>query len=249
MLKNFGFLLISLIILLSPKLNSQTFGFGCLGFVGGYGGFTYQQYDAQGLNEFIKDWNSNESIHSQMDEFKFATGYRVGLNFFRATFPNNIIVSAKGYYQSLDKTNKATLGGISTNGEYSLDIDMRNWAVGIDVGWEFTSVISWKVFDGAIHFNNVKLTETTSTNTEALVGKYETDGSNIGYSIGTGIIIAIIKDYISIEGLAGYTQISVDDLFNDQGTSFLNPSQQDEKFIESGGFTAVVQLNVGFPIL
>ncbi len=249
MLKNFSFLLISLLIFTIPKLHSQTFGFGCLGFVGGYGGFTYQQYDARGLNEFIKDWNSNESIHSQMDEFKFATGYRLGLNFFRATFPNNIIVSAKGYYQSLDKTNKAALGGINTNGEYSLDIDMRNWAVGIDVGWEFTSVISWKVLDGAIHFNYVKLTETTSTNTETLIGKYESDGSNIGYSIGTGLIVAIIKDYISIEGLAGYTQISIDDLFNDQGTPFLNPSQQDEKFIGSGGFTAVVQLNVGFPIL
>jgi len=249
MLKNFIFLLISLLIFTVPKLHSQTFGFGCLGFVGGYGGFTYQQYNAKGLNEFIKDWNSNESIHSQMDEFSFATGYRVGLNLFRATFENNIILTAKGYYQSLDKTNKATLGGINTNGEYSLDIDMRNWAVGIDVGWQFTNMVSWKVIDGAIHFNKVKLTETTSTDSESLISKYESDGSNIGYSIGTGLIVAIIKDYISIEGLAGYTQISIDDLFNDQGTPFLNPSQQDEKFIESGGFTAVVQLNVGFPIL
>jgi hypothetical protein len=129
---------------------------------------------------------------------------------------------------------------------------MRNWAVGIDVGWEFTSFVSWKVLDGAIHFNNLKLTETASTETETLIGRYESDGGNIGYSIGTGIIVAIIKDYISIEGLAGYTQISIDDLYSDQGTKFLNPTQAssiDEKFIDSGGFTAVVQLNVGFPIL
>ncbi|MBT8382429.1 MAG: hypothetical protein HKP17_06395 [Ignavibacteriaceae bacterium] len=252
MLKYFSFLFVGLFIFSAAKLHSQSFGFGCLGFVGGYGGFTYLQYDAKGLNEFIKQWNNQESVHSEMEEFKFATGYRVGLNFFRATFPNNIIVSAKGYYQSLDKTNKAALGGINTNGEYSLDIDMRNWAVGIDVGWEFTNVVSWKVLDGAIHFNNVKLTETVSTNSESLIGKYESDGSNIGYSVGTGIIVAIIKDYISIEGLAGYTQISIDDLINDQGTKFFNPTQQssiDEKFIKSGGFTAVVQLNVGFPIL
>jgi len=252
MLKNFSFFLISLLILTVSKLHSQTFGFGCLGFVGGYGGFTYQQYDANGLNEFIKRWNSLEFVHAEMDEFSFATGYRVGLNFFRATFENNIILTAKGYYQSLDKTNRATLGGINTTGEYSLDMDMRNWAVGIDVGWEFTNVVSWKIIDGAIHFNNVKLTETTDTETESLISKFESDGSNIGYSIGTGLIIAIIKDYISIEGLAGYTQISIDDLYNDLGTSFLNPSQNsivDEKFIESGGFTAVVQLNVGFPIL
>jgi hypothetical protein len=252
MLKFFSFLLFCLIFFSASKLHSQTFGFGCLGFVGGYGGFTYQQYDANGLNEFIKRWNSQESIHSEMKEFKFATGYRIGLNLFRATFENNIILTAKGYYQSLDKTNKATLGGINTTGEYSLDIDMRNWAVGIDVGWQFTNIVSWKVIDGAIHFNNVKLTETTATNTESLMSKYESDGSNIGYSIGTGLIVAIIKDYISIEGLAGYTHISIDNLYNDQGTSFLNPSQNpsiDENFIESGGFTAVVQLNVGFPIL
>jgi hypothetical protein len=235
-----------------PKLHSQTFGFGCLGFVGGYGGFTYQQYDPKGLNGFIKGWNSLEFLHEQMEEFYFATGYRVGLNFFRATFENNIILTAKGYYQSLDKTNKAKLGDANSNNYYSLDLDMRNWAVGIDVGWEFTNVVSWKIIDGAIHFNNVKLTETTGTESETLIGKYESDGSNIGYSIGTGIIIAIIKDYLSIEGLAGYTQISIDDIYNDLGTSFLNPSQNsivDEKFIESGGFTAVVQLNVGFPIL
>ncbi len=256
MLKIYISFFAALILLISPKLYSQTFGFGCLGFVGGYGGFTYQQYDAEGFNEFIKQWNNQESIHSAMEEFNSATGYRVGLNFFRATFPNNIIVTAKGYYQSLDKTNKAVLGGINTDGEYSLDIDMRNWAVGIDVGWEFTSFVSWKVIDGAIHFNNLQLTETTSTETEAIIGKYESDGSNIGYSIGTGIIFAIIKDYISIEGLAGYTHISIDNLYNDQGTPFLNlvsPTEQstgDEgKFIASGGFTAVVQLNVGFPIL
>jgi hypothetical protein len=216
MFVKFGFLCLCCLIFLAPNIYSQSFGFGCLGFVGGYGGFSYQQYDATGFNGFIQNWNAQESVHSEMEEFKFATGYRVGLNFFRATFPNNIILTAKGYYQSLDKTNKAELGGINTNGEYSLDIDMRNWAVGIDVGWELTKVVSWKIIDGAIHFNNLKLTETTSTETETKIGKYESDGGNIGYSIGTGIIVAIIKDYISIEGLAGYTQISIDNLYNDQ---------------------------------
>jgi hypothetical protein len=94
MFKVFNFLLVILIIFSVSKSHSQTFGFGCLGFVGGYGGFTYQQFDAKGLNEFIKQWNSQESIHSQIDEFSFATGYRIGLNLFRATFENNIILTA-----------------------------------------------------------------------------------------------------------------------------------------------------------
>jgi hypothetical protein len=215
MLKNFCFLLIGLIIFTCPKLSSQTFGFGCLGFVGGYGGFTYQQYDAKGLNEAIRFWNSLEFLHEPMEEFTFATGYRVGLNFFRATFENNIILTAKGYYQSLDKTNKAKLGDNNSDDFYTLDMDMRNWAIGFDVGWELTKA-----------------------------------------SIGTGIIVAIIKDYISIEGLAGYTYLSIDNVYNDMGTPFLNPIEPndqfsgiDGKFIESGGFTAVVQINIGFPIL
>jgi hypothetical protein len=256
MLKNFSFLLIGLIIFTCPKLSSQTFGFGCLGFVGGYGGFTYQQYDAKGLNEAIRFWNSLEFLHEPMEEFTFATGYRVGLNFFRATFENNIILTAKGYYQSLDKTNKAKLGDNNSDDFYTLDMDMRNWAIGFDVGWELTKAVSWKIFEGAIHFNDVRLTETTDTDTEKLIDKFESDGSNIGYSIGTGIIVAIIKDYISIEGLAGYTYLSIDNVYNDMGTPFLNPIEPndqfsgiDGKFIESGGFTAVVQINIGFPIL
>ena len=66
----------------------------------------------------------------------------------------------------------------------------------------------------------------------------------------------IIKDYISVEELASYTYLSIDDLKNDDGTLFLggnpaamNISLEHHKFIDSGGFTAVIQLNVGFPLL
>ena len=190
-----------------------------------------------------------------MEEFSFATGYRIGLNFFRATFKNNIILTAKGYYQSLDKTNNAKFSDANSDNRYTLDLDMINWAVGVDVGWEFTKVISWKIIDVVLQTNNVKLTETRATDAETLIGKYESDGSNISYSIGTGIIVAIFKDYVSIEGLVGYTQISIDDLYHDLGGSFLTGHQlmqtyvSESKFIDSGGFTAVIQLNVGFPLL
>lgn len=246
-----------LLISISSIAEAQTFGFGCLGFVGGYGGYSYQDYKAAGLNEYIIYWNSLEFVHSPLDEFSSASGYRVGLNLFRATFENGIIVTAKGFYQYLSKENKAGVGAGASDNNYSMDLTFNNWSLGFDVGWQFTKVVSWKIIDGSLNFNNVTLTQTTDLPGEpSIINKYKSDSGVIGYSIGTGIIVSIIKDYISIEGLAGYTYLSIDDLKNDDGTGFLagnpeamNISLEHDKFIDSGGFTAVIQLNVGFPLL
>ena len=244
-----------LLISISSLAEAQTFGFGCLGFVGGYGGYSYQDYNAAGLNEYIKYWNSLEFVHSPLDEFSSASGYRVGLNFFRATFENGIILTAKGFYQYLSKENKATAGVGASDDNYSMDLTFNNWSLGFDVGWQFTKVVSWKIIDGSLNFNNVTLTETTDLPGETYVNKYKSDSGVIGYSIGTGIIVAIIKDYVSIEGLAGYTYIVIDNVYNENGSALLSRNSVgfapsfSNKFIESGGFTAVIQLNVGFPLL
>jgi hypothetical protein len=253
------FIVLILFFLLSSTQFSvaQTFGFGCLGFVGGYGGFTYQKINPAGLNQFIENHNSLEYTSKPVDEFSYATGYRLGLNFFRATFKNGIIVTAKGYYQSLAQKKKGGVGITESEDNYSLDLNLKNWSIGFDVGWEFTKAISWKILDGSLNFNNVTLTATTDMPGEStIINKYKSDAGVIGYSIGTGVIVAILKDYISIEGLAGYTYLSIDDLKNDEGIKFLgdnpgamNISLEQSKFIDSGGFTAVIQLNVGFPLL
>ena len=135
-------------------------GFGCLGFVGGYGGYSYQDYNAAGLNEYI-DMDMLEFVDSPLDEFSSASGYRVGLNFFRATFENGIIVTAKGFYQYLSKENKTSVGVGASDDNYSMDLTFNNWSLGFDVGWQFTKVVSWKIVDGSLNFNNVTLTETT----------------------------------------------------------------------------------------
>jgi hypothetical protein len=251
MLKYFRiFLIISSTVAITK---AQTFGFGCLGFVGGYGGFTYQQYDAAGLNDYIRFSNQLENTVDPVDEFSSATGYRVGLNLFRATFENGIILSAKGFYQYLSKKNKGTVGVGVNNDNYSLDLTVKNWSLGFDVGWQFTKVVSWKIIDGSLNFNNVTLTETTDLPGETYVNKYKSDSGVFGYSIGTGIIVAIIKDYVSVEGLAGYTYLLIEDVYDEAGTKFHNPYitqlNSANKFIESGGFSAVIQLNVGFPLL
>lgn len=243
-----------LVVALCNLSMAQSFGFGCLGFVGGYGGFTYQKYNASGLNEYIRFFNQLENTQKPVDEFSFATGYRVGLNLFRATFQSGIILTAKGSYQSLDKTNKGAVGISQENDNYTLDLDLKNWAIGFDVGWEFTKMLSWKILDGSLNINNITLTETTDQPGQSFIYKYKSESSTIGYSVGTGIIIAIIKDYLSIEGTAGYTYLLVENLYNNEGVPFLNPPSitdqpnVESNLIESGGFTAVVQLNVGFPL-
>lgn len=255
MLNKFFILIICIFITYSHSNNAQTFGFGCLGFVGGYGGFSYQKYNPAGLNEHIREFNLTEFVNTPIDEFSTATGYRLGLNFFRATFENGIIVTAKGFYQALDKKNKGGVGIGQSTDNYSLDIDLRNLSLGFDIGWQFTKVVSWKIIDGSLNFNNVKLTETTDLPGQTTVKKYDSEGGVIGYSIGTGIIVAIYQDYVSIEGLAGYTHLEIDDVFDENGIAFLNPISTTEqiksenKFINSGGFSAVIQLNVGLPLL
>lgn len=252
MLNKLIILFVSIVLFSNQFSVAQTFGFGCLGFVGGYGGFTYQKFEPSGLNQFIEYHNSLEYTSKPVNEFSYATGYRLGLNFFRATFENGIIVTAKGYYQTLAHKNKGGVGTVLSENNYSLDLNLKNWSLGFDIGWEFTKVLSWKVLDGSLNFNNVTLTETTdSPGLPTDIKKYKSDSGVFGYSVGTGIIVAILKDYISIEGLAGYTYLQIDDLYNNDESppSLLERYDITEKFIESGGFTAVIQLNVGFPLL
>jgi len=246
-----------LIICTALSTSAQTFGFGCLGFVGGYGGFSYQEFKATGLNGYVNYYNQLENTIDPVDQFNSATGYRVGLNFFRATFENGIIVTAKGFYQYLSEKNKGTVGVGVNNDNYSMDLTFKNWSLGFDVGWEFTKVISWKILDGSLNFNNVTLTQTTDLPGETIVNKYKSDSGVFGYSIGTGMIVAIIKDYVSIEGLVGYTFLKIDELRNDDGIQFMSdivlpaiyPALPADNFIESGGFSAVIQVNIGFPLL
>lgn len=255
--KLFCIVVIGFLILLNSSVRSQTFGFGCLGFFGGYGGVVYQSYKAEGLNQFVRDFNEMNSatLNDPLQEYYGAVGYRVGINFFRAHWGSGFILTAKGYYQSLSRTRETseTLPGGNTN--YSYELDLKNWAVGIDFGYAITTFLSWKIIDGAVHFNNVSLTSTLNSADGTKVSKYKSDPGVFGYSVGTGIIISIIKDYISLEGLAAYTYLQIEDLKTDDGQFFLNPppeaaivSSDYGNFIESGGFTAVVQLNIGFPL-
>ena len=89
------------------NLKAQSFGFGCLGLVGGYAGYTYQIYKPTGLNTYIQTFNllRKDSLKGSMPNFGKSSGYRVGINFYRADL-RGFILTAKGFYQNLGEENE-----------------------------------------------------------------------------------------------------------------------------------------------
>ena len=112
--------------------------------------------------------------------------------------------------------------------------------------------MSWKVVDAAVLFNTATFTNTmNSPGPTTSILKYNSDKTYIGYSVGTGFILAIIDNYISIEGMAGYTALTLNKMRLSDGTQLTkneNSSEPMTNFITAGGFNAVVQLNIGFPL-
>jgi hypothetical protein len=254
MFKSWVYTCLSVIVIFySVDLRAQSFGFGCLGLVGGYAGYSYQIYKPTGLNTYIQTFNliRKDSLKGAMQNFGKSSGYRVGINFFRADL-KGFILTAKGFYQELGEENDASV--VSPYGTYntSFDFNLRSWGFGFDLGTSLTYSLSWKVIDASLLFNSAQFTNTTNypgalTN----VNTYKTDKQVLGYTVGTGFILAIIGHYVSLEGFAGYTYLKIDMVKQDNG-SYLTvnelPSAEMKNFIEAGGFNAVIQLNVGFPL-
>ncbi len=251
-IRRFTVSLVLLWVIFNCNLPAQTFGFGCLGFVGGYGGYSYQKFQPGLLNDYIDDFNLiyKDSLSSPMDKFGKADGYRLGLNFFRAKF-KGFIITAKGFYQNLSEQQKATEYLKGGNGNTTLQLEIINWALGIDLGTQITGGLSWKVVDAAVLFNNAKFTSTQNLpNAVTIVEQYRSESTSIGYTIGTGFILEVVDEYLSIEGVAAYTDFSIDKMKTGDGKYFASTqdSPDSKKFIEKGGFNAVIQLNVGLPL-
>ncbi len=241
-----------LILIFSFPILPQSFGFGCLGFVGGFGGYSHQQYKPDGLNAYAANFNSinSEYIENKMSDFGKASGYRVGVNFFRAKF-TGLFITAKGYYQQLSEQHDALVYQTAIGIDYNYDLKLKSWGIGLDIGIPINSFLSWKIVDGSVLLNSAKFTETINSTQGTDVNKYNNEKTEIGYSVGTGFIFEIVKNYISIEGVASYSQITIDKMINEDGSILVyNPNKvlSSEKFISTGGFNAALQLNLGFPL-
>ena len=254
MFKSWVLTLLSVIIILSGvNMKAQSFGFGCLGLVGGYAGYSYQIYRPTGLNTYIQTFNliRKDSLHGSMQNFGKSSGYRVGINFFRADL-KGFILTAKGFYQSLGEENDASVISAAGTTNTSYDFNLKSWGIGFDLGTSLTHSLSWKVIDASLLFNSVQFTNTTNyPGAVTNVNSYKTDKQVLGYTVGTGFILAIIGHYVSLEGFVGYTYLKIDRVKQDDGTYLTvnESSTADMKnFIDAGGFNTVVQLNIGFPL-
>jgi len=245
-------LTIIFIVLFQTYLNSQSFGFGCLGFTGGYAGYSHQKYQPDGLNDYIKIFNLNrkDSLTENLHSFGSANGFRVGLNFFRKKF-SGVFITAKGFYQFLNEKHQAveklSSGIVSTSNE----VKMINWGLGIDLGTPIISFLNWKIIDAALLYNQARFSNTQNfPGALTVVNNYKSD-YHFGYTIGTGIIIEILGEYITLEGLAAYSKITIDEMKMDDGTKLMeneNSTEAMKNFIADGGFNAVIQLNIGLPL-
>lgn len=242
------------IILFSLQSNhfAQSFGFGCLGLVGGYAGYNYQQYQPGMLETYVNQFNANalSSDEKKIDKFGKAEGYRFGLNFFRAKF-SGFFVTAKGYYQKLSESHDGVLITRAGRFDYDYDLDLKSWGIGLDVGIPLFNGLHWKILDGALLINSARLTETVNSFAGTSVQKFNNDRTELGYSVGSGFVVEILKNYISVEGIFAYSYLKIDKMKTDENFQFkdlIESPDENEPFIKSGGFNAVLQLNVGFPL-
>ncbi len=240
-------------IVFFPESRAQSFGFGCLGFVGGYAGFSYQKYNPKGLNQYVAAFNSanKDSLSSPMSKFGEATGYRIGINLFRANL-KGFILTTKGFYQYLSEKNSADINDLNGTSNAVYEVELRNWGVGIDLGTAITDILSWKVIDAALLYNSASFTNTrNSPGPATTINIYNSEKYSLGYSVGTGFILQLIDRYISLEGAAGYAAFKIDKMQTSDGTELAISESSKvpmRNFISSGGFNAVVQLNIGFPL-
>lgn len=230
----------------------QKIGFGCFGMVGAFGGFTYQAYNAEGLNNYIDVFNANrkDSLTTPMGKFSASTGYRVGINFFRASL-KGLVITTKGFYQSVKESQQAKVNSKTKEYSYLYELNVKSWGLGFDIGATLAKPIVWKVIDASVNFNNSEF-KTTNNFPEAvtIVNKYK-DESNLSYTIGTGFILSVLSDYVSLEGTVGYSIFKINNLKSDENKKITvdeKSSLEMDNFIKSGGLNAVLQLNISFPI-
>ncbi|GJQ61782.1 MAG: hypothetical protein SCALA702_08350 [Melioribacteraceae bacterium] len=238
--------LILIIALLSSVYNAQSCGFGCLGFSGGYGGYTIQRYDLKGFNDYLKEDLTALGFEVGDDVFSEARGFRVGINLFKARF-EGVYFGAKFFYQFLEEE-KSYVSNLLTNERRVFNLGFDYYGLGGELGFPIISFLDLKLVEGGVTLHNVNLKD------ELYIGetvfsevKYESTGTQIGYYVGSGLIIHLIKNYISIEGTASYNFVDLEEVRSDNNEVIPQPNGV-VSFGQKGGVTGTVQLNVSFPL-
>ena len=233
------------ILFSNVEIFPQSFGFGCLGLSGFYGGYSQQEYKADGINTFVQKNYSGSLINNT--KFEKGTGFRIGANIFRTKLSGDVFLTLKGFFQFLKEEHEISENISSGVLKNKYQLSMNHWGVGVDFGFPLFSILDWKVVEGGVAFYNSDFDYQTILDDNQLTElKVSPDKTQIGYYIGSGVIFHIIRDYISVEGTAAYSFLKIDGMGNEIGINSLEESSQN-RAVEKGGFIGTIQLNVGFP--
>jgi hypothetical protein len=221
---------------------SQTCGFGCLGLSGFYGGYSVEKYDAEGLNNFLNSFSPKDNLNFNMQK---GEGLIVGMNIVRANY-TDFFFTFKGYYQFYSETQEKPMNSDPLKNIINAKFEMNNWGFGLNFGIPLFSIFDWKVIEGNLSFYSPELTVQEKYD-NYLVNEeiFSSDRVRMGFSLGSGLIIHVIRDYVSLEATGLYSFAEVDNLISEK-TGIKIPARE-EKLILQGGIIGIVQLNVGIP--
>lgn len=246
-MKYFQTITAALLLIFGTSTFAQTCGFGCLGLSGFYGGYTYQNFEPTGLSNHLTDLAKQFAQTSEKIDFSSGKGFRIGANIFRAQF-DNYFLTAKGYYQFIKEEKSISFVNSSSINQFKSTLELNHWGLGLDFGIPISSVFNWKIIEGGIAFYTTELVNEyqliDNSNEE---DKYDQGDINVGYYIGTGVIVHIIEDFFSIEGTAAYNNVTIDDLIDVNG-NYLLGENSNSAILNKGNFSATIQLNFGVPL-
>lgn len=244
-MKQYKIYVVFIISLGTGSLSAQSFGFGCLGLSGVFGGYSVQQFDADGLQNGIENFYRESSVDHENIDFGKLEGYRFGANIFRAKF-SNFFLTTKGYYQFLKKQDWSYTSGEGSIKSDEFQLSMNHWGLALDLGLPLFTFLDWKILEGGINFYEIEFDYQSLINPEIEKNKYSNDEVFIGYYAGTGLIIHIIPNYLSLEGTAIYNFLDFNN-FSESENDQLGFNNSEETIIK-GKFGAAVQLNIGVPL-
>lgn len=236
-----------IIIIFSQFTYGQSFGFGCLGLSGFTVGYSQQKYDAFGLNKHISDRLADNPTGTTQELFKEGKGFRVGANIVRAKFEHTFL-TVKGFYQFLKEEQNLKMIIDDQISDNRIELKMDYWGLGMDFGICVFSFLDWKIIDGGISFYKTRLKQKTIFDDGSSQDKkYILPSAELGYYVGTGLILEIVDGYLSLEGSAYYNYVHVDYLEVDIDDR-IPERYSNTSLIEKGKFSGTLQLNFGVPL-
>lgn len=249
--KNVRVIFLFLTIISYHSIQAQSFGFGCLGLSGFYAGVSEYRYETPGLDNFANSYSVflSQNNSDQWKEIKFnkGTGYRIGTNFFRAKW-KHFFLSAKGYYQFVKEEESNVFNSVNGLTELRYQLTMNHWGIGVDLGIPILSILDWKILEGDVSFFTSDFTFSMYQDNKFISdNRFTPDKVRIGYFLGTGIILHLVPDYLSVEGTAGFNLLQIDK-FSGNGDSVIPQQPSSVNAVEKGGWSATIQVNVGFPL-